>query len=109
MPFDVFIADESLVGGVGPFRARCADLIQARRNGAALIFTSRSPQMLRQFADIGAVLHGGRLIFFDHVRDAIRAFLALEGSTAPSDSASSFDEEEDGEEKFVEEPFGPLA
>ncbi|MCS0494517.1 ATP-binding cassette domain-containing protein [Ancylobacter sp. MQZ15Z-1] len=108
LPFDIFIADEALYGGAGEFRERCAELVQQRRSHATLLFTTRSPQMLRRFADVGAVLHDGRLQMFERIGDAIRLFRALDTSAAP-ESDDGRDEEQDEEERLVDEPFGPLA
>ncbi|MCK0196992.1 ATP-binding cassette domain-containing protein [Ancylobacter sp. 6x-1] len=107
LPFDVYIADEALFGGSGPFRERCAALVQARRAQASFIFATRSPQMLRRFADIGGVLHDGQLQLFDRVGDAIRTFLALDKATPQSDDTLEEDDEVD-EERDLDEPFGPL-
>lgn len=107
LPFDIFLADEALFGGSGPFRTRCSELVQARRQQASLIFATRSPQMLRRFADIGAVLHEGRLHMFERIGDAIRLFRAIDDG-APSDADDGQDDADD-EERLVEEPFGPLA
>lgn len=108
LPFDIFIADEALFGGSGAFRARCANLVQARRTQATLIFTTRSPQMLRRFADIGAVLHDGQLQMFERIGDAIRLFRAIDdGASGPDDAPD--DEEEEEEERMADEPFGPSA
>ncbi|WP_165901550.1 ABC transporter ATP-binding protein [Ancylobacter aquaticus] len=106
LPFDIFLADEALFGGSGAFRARCADLVQARRAHATLIFTTRSPQMLRRFADMGAVLHEGRLHMFDRIGDAIRLFRTIDdGPASETDDGS----EEEDEERLADEPFGPSA
>lgn len=108
LPFDIYLADEALFGGTGVFRERCAELVQARRTQATLIFTTRSPQMLRRFADIGAVLHEGRLHMFERIGDAIRLFRSLDPGTA-SDTDGAPEDEEDEEERFADEPFGPSA
>lgn len=106
LPFDIFIADEALFGGDGAFRERCAELVQARREQSTFIFTTRSPQMLRRYADIGAVLHGGRLYTFPTIGDAIRAFLAIDRAARPESDGAPQDEEE--EERALEDPFGSL-
>lgn len=105
MPFDIFIADEALFGGEGAFRERCAELVQARREQSTLIFATRSPQMMRRFADIGAVLHGGRLYVFPNVGDAIRAYLSIDKAAS---ATSGMPEDDESEERSIEEPFGPL-
>lgn len=107
MPFDTYIADEALFGGSGAFRARCVDLVQTRRTQAGLIFTTRSPQMLRRFADLGAVLHEGRLHMFEHIGDAIRLFRSIDSSAA--DDSEDVLDDTGQEERLIEEPFGPLA
>lgn len=107
LPFDIFLADEALFGGSGAFRARCADLVQARRSHATLIFTTRSPQMLRRFADIGAVLHEGRLHMFERIGDAIRLFRTIDDG-APSETDDGQDDDGE-EERLADEPFGPSA
>ncbi|WAC27146.1 ABC transporter ATP-binding protein [Ancylobacter sp. SL191] len=106
LPFDIFIADEALFGGEGAFRERCAELVQARREQSTLIFATRSPQMMRRFADIGAVLHGGRLYVFPNVGDAIRAYLSIDKAAAAHGADAPDDEE--SEERSMEEPFGSL-
>jgi capsular polysaccharide transport system ATP-binding protein len=108
LPFDIFLADEALFGGSGAFRARCAELVQARREQATLIFTTRSPQMLRRFADIGAVLHDGRLQMFERIGDAIRLFRTIDDGTPP-DTDDAPDDEDDEEERLADDPFGPMA
>ncbi|KAB2693667.1 ATP-binding cassette domain-containing protein [Ochrobactrum sp. Kaboul] len=108
LPFDIYVADETLFGGSGAFRERCATLVQIRRTQSSFIFVTRSPQMLRRFADIGAVLHEGQLHMFDRVGDAIRAFLAVD--TKPSHSDVFLNDDEDGEEECdLDELFGPIA
>lgn len=107
LPFDIYIADETLFGGSGAFRERCADLVQARRKQASFIFVTRSPQMLRRFADIGAVLHDGQIHMFDRIGDAIRAFLTLDTISARP-NALLIDEdigEEENDERDLYEPF----
>ncbi len=105
MPFDIFIADEALFGGEGAFRERCAELVQARRAQSTLIFATRSPQMLRRFADIGAVLHGGRLYLFPSIGEAIRAYLSIDKAAAAN---TGMPDDEESEERSNEEPFGSL-
>jgi capsular polysaccharide transport system ATP-binding protein len=74
IPFDIYLCDESIVGGPEPFRSSCEGLVQERRRNSGLVFTTKSPLLMRKFADIGAVLIGGRLVFFPSVEEAIVAF-----------------------------------
>ena len=78
LPFDIYLADESVIGGPPGFRDWCERLVDARRRQATLVFTTRRPRMLRRFADDAAVLADSRLALFETVRDAIMAFKADE-------------------------------
>jgi capsular polysaccharide transport system ATP-binding protein len=74
IPFDIYLCDESIVGGPEPFRSRCEALVEERRRKSGLIFTTKNPGLMRKFADVGAVLVGGRLVLYPSVEDAITAF-----------------------------------
>lgn len=51
IPFETYIVDETLIGGRGAFRDRCAELVEERmQTSGFLIFTS-SPQILRRYCN----------------------------------------------------------
>ena len=97
LPFDIYLADESVIGGPPGFRDWCEQLVDARRREATLVFTTKRPRMLRRFADTGAVLSDGRLTTYGSVRDAI---LAFKDDEFPGDDEPpiEFDEEEEDDE-----------
>lgn len=95
LPFDIYLADESVIGGPPGFRDWCERLVDARRRDAMLIFTTRKPQLLRRFADDGAMLADGKLTAFGSVRDAILSFKADDGRGADEPAAFEDDAEDD--------------
>jgi capsular polysaccharide transport system ATP-binding protein len=98
LPFDIYLADESVIGGPPGFRDWCEQLVDARRREATLVFTTKRPRMLRRFADTGAVLSDGRLATYDSVRDAILAFKADEQPGADDEPPIEDWEDEDDEQ-----------
>lgn len=95
LPFDTYLADESVIGGPPGFREWCEILVDARRRDATLIFTTRKPQLLRRFADDGAVLAEGRLTAFETVRDAILSFKADDGRSEDEPADEEVAEDDD--------------
>jgi capsular polysaccharide transport system ATP-binding protein len=95
LPFDIYVADESVVGGPPGFRDWCERLVDARRRTATLVFTTRRPRMLRRFADDGAILADGRLSFFETVRDTVLAFKADDPGTEDDPLVDDGEEVED--------------
>jgi capsular polysaccharide transport system ATP-binding protein len=77
IPFDIYLADEALLGGSQDFQERCTALIHERRRTSGLIFTTSKVQKVRDFADVGAMLHEGELYFFPSVEEAIRVYEML--------------------------------
>jgi len=97
LPFDIYLADESVIGGPPGFRDWCERLVDARRQQAMLVFTTRRPRLLRRFADTGAILSDHRLATFPSVRDAILAFKADEPAADDEPLIDDVDEDEDDE------------
>lgn len=77
LPFDIYLADESVVAGPEPFQDRCAALIAERRKTSGLIITTSKARKIQAFADLGGVLHEGELHLFPSLDEAIQAYEAL--------------------------------
>ncbi|HEX2555068.1 MAG TPA: ATP-binding cassette domain-containing protein [Microvirga sp.] len=77
LPFDIYLADESLVSGPPSFQDRCAALIAERRKTSGLVITTAKVRKARDFADRGGVLHNGELSLFPTLDEAIEAYEAL--------------------------------
>jgi capsular polysaccharide transport system ATP-binding protein len=97
LPFDIYLADESVIGGPPGFRDWCERLVDARRREATLVFTTKRPRMLRRFADTGAILSDARLTTYESVRDTILAFKA-DDFAADDEPPIEFDEEDEDDE-----------
>ncbi|MGK9235606.1 ATP-binding cassette domain-containing protein [Inquilinus limosus] len=97
LPFDIYLADESLIGGPPGFRDWCERLVDARRQQATLVFTTKRPRLLRRFADTGAVLADARLQTFSSVRDAILSFKSDEPAADDDPPIEDVEEDEDDE------------
>lgn len=77
VPFDVYVADEYLIGGPPGFRDTCKDLVRQRQRNSTIILATRSPAVVRLFCDIAGVMHNGRIEFHETVQDAVMAHAAL--------------------------------
>lgn len=49
IPFETYIADETILGGRGEFRERCAELVAERMQTAGFIIYTSSPSLLRRY------------------------------------------------------------
>ena len=75
--FDCYVIDE--ITGVGDhrFAERCQAALMARRETGALVMISHDPNTLKVYCDRGAVLHAGKLTFFDTIEETYEAYHAL--------------------------------
>jgi len=69
--FDTYLVDEVTSVGDGDFRVRSQQVFKERMEGAGAIFVSHSIAMVRELCTLGAVLHEGRLTFYDDIDEAI--------------------------------------
>lgn len=69
--FDCYLVDEITGAGDERFRERCHEALQQRRQSGTLIMTSHDPATLQSYCTRGAVLHEGRLRFFDTIDEAL--------------------------------------
>ncbi|MGR5537567.1 ABC transporter ATP-binding protein [Vibrio campbellii] len=75
--FDCYLVDE--ITGVGDrrFQEKCRDAFKARSETSSLIMVSHSMPTLKEHCDMGLVLSGGELTFFEDINDAIDNYLTL--------------------------------
>lgn len=69
--FDTYLVDEVTSVGDEVFKRKSTALFKERMSNAGAILVTHSPPMMRQMCQAGAVLHDGRLHYFDDVGDAI--------------------------------------
>jgi capsular polysaccharide transport system ATP-binding protein len=69
--FDVYLVDEVIEVGDARFRAKCAAAFEERMKTASLILVSQHVSTIRQFCNLAAVLHEGKLSRFVPIDDAL--------------------------------------
>ena len=69
--FDTYLVDEVTSVGDAAFRRRSAEVFRARMADSSAIVVSHSMSQVRELCDAGAVLEGGRLSYYDNLREAI--------------------------------------
>lgn len=77
IPFDVYVADEFLIGGPPGFRDVCRRMVRERQASATFILATRSPALVRQFCDVAGILDGGKIRLSDTIQDAVADHAAL--------------------------------
>ncbi|TCU51479.1 capsular polysaccharide transport system ATP-binding protein [Novosphingobium sp. PhB57] len=69
--FDCYLVDEVTAAGDDRFRQRCEEALHHRRVTGTLLMISHDPNTLRAYCERGAVLHEGRLSFYETIEEAI--------------------------------------
>jgi len=70
--FDFYLIDEVIAVGDTAFKKRCKYVLEERNKASTLILISHSNLILKEFSEVGAVLHKGKLDFYDGINDAIK-------------------------------------
>jgi len=73
MNFDYYLIDEVVAVGDTAFRRKSKKVLNERLKSSSVILVSHSAQLLRQFCEIGGVLHSGQLTFYGTIKEAIAA------------------------------------
>jgi capsular polysaccharide transport system ATP-binding protein len=71
IPFDHYLIDEVTAVGDAAFRRDSEAILRDRLGRSGAIVVSHSPTALRRLCSAGAVLSGGRLVWFDRIDDAL--------------------------------------
>ena len=69
--FDFYLIDEVIAVGDTAFKNKCKVILDKKRESSTVILISHSNSMLKQFCKSGAVLDGGKLLFFKDIEEAI--------------------------------------
>lgn len=75
--FDVYLVDEVTAVGDTKFQERCHAAFRERRTHSSIIMVSHNLDTLRDYCNRCAVLHAGKLHFFDSVDDASAMYEAV--------------------------------
>lgn len=74
LEFDVYLIDEGFSAGDGRFAARCQDAFKERLKNSRVIIVSHATETLLTYCDVGAILHEGKLTYYDDIRDAVARY-----------------------------------
>lgn len=73
--FDCYLIDEGTSVGDSWFREKCAAAFaERRRRSLGLLLVSHNPATVRQYCDIGLVLHRGHLVPFTDLDEAVHFY-----------------------------------
>jgi len=74
LEFDVYLIDEAIGAGDARFAARCQAAFEERLKDSRIIMVSHTSQTLLTYCDIGAILHKGKMTYFDDIDTAIARY-----------------------------------
>ena len=76
--FDYYLVDEALETGDARYKEKFRLAFEERRESASVILVSHNEQTVRRNCDMAAILHEGRLVVHDNIKDAMRAYQILQ-------------------------------
>jgi capsular polysaccharide transport system ATP-binding protein len=77
MDFDCYLIDEATSVGDTRFMERTQETLENKLRNRALVMVSHHPYHIRSFCRTAAILHDGRLTFFEDLDEAIATYEAL--------------------------------
>ncbi len=80
--FDVYLVDEALETGDARYKEKFRRAFEERRSVASVILVSHNEEMIRRNCDMAAILHEGRLVMHDNLKDALQAYKVLQTRAA---------------------------
>jgi capsular polysaccharide transport system ATP-binding protein len=72
--FDCYLVDEAISTGDQRFREKYRQAFRKRSEKATVIMVSHNVQTIRQHCDIAAILSDGKLLLFDDLKTALKAY-----------------------------------
>jgi capsular polysaccharide transport system ATP-binding protein len=77
IPFDIYLIDEITEVGDGRFREKALRAFSETTRDADVVIVSHNTDTIRQYCDIGAVMHEGAITLFDDLEAAIAFYGGL--------------------------------
>lgn len=75
--FDCYLVDEITAVGDARFQERCRVAFESRRRNSDIIMISHSMDTISAYCDRGVVLVDGRMLFFNHLEEAVETYFRL--------------------------------
>jgi capsular polysaccharide transport system ATP-binding protein len=69
--FDYYLIDEVVAVGDAAFKKKSKAVLNERLKTSSVLLVSHSAQLLKEFCEVGGVLHNGELTFYKNIDDAI--------------------------------------
>jgi capsular polysaccharide transport system ATP-binding protein len=74
LEFDVYLIDEGFSAGDARFAARAQHAFQERLKRSRMIIVSHTTETLLTYCDVGAILHEGKLTYYDNIKEAVACY-----------------------------------
>ncbi|MBS9715325.1 ABC transporter ATP-binding protein [Pseudohalocynthiibacter aestuariivivens] len=72
--FDYYLVDEITAVGDMEFKRKCQKVFENRLSGSDVIMVSHSPETIRKFCSVAAILEKGEVRYFDDVNEGIKIY-----------------------------------
>ena len=76
--FDYYLVDEALETGDARYKEKFRRAFAERAAEASVILVSHNESMIRRNCDMAAILHEGRLVLHDNLKDAMKGYQILQ-------------------------------
>ncbi len=80
LEFDFYLIDEITEVGDARFREKCARILREKIRDKGMLVVSHNSQTIKNFCQAAAILHEGRLEFFDTVEEAFVEYRKMMGT-----------------------------
>jgi capsular polysaccharide transport system ATP-binding protein len=71
IPFDIYVVDDSMIGGRGPFRDRCEALMRERMSTSGFVIYSSSANVLRKYCNDFYIIDRMNLLKVDSIDEGV--------------------------------------
>jgi len=72
--FDYYLVDEITAVGDVEFKRKCQKVFENRLSGSDVIMVSHTPETIRKFCSVAAILEKGEVRYFDDVNEGIKVY-----------------------------------
>jgi capsular polysaccharide transport system ATP-binding protein len=84
VPCDYYLFDQRITIGPRDIQGRALEAFSQRCEHAGVIMTTSLPKEARKLGGSGAILHRGKITFFEDVEDAIEVFSTIPPDVQPT-------------------------